>query len=157
VASTAEEHSYTVTARAFDCTGSGFMDRVRVNADCLIVTDQQEFRTTGVSFYPWNGSEYRKAALQELPKQGSVSADESSLLSEPSADSAAVATLHRGDLLSVFDRSDTRKSAEDAASWWYKAITKSGAEGWINGDSITLSWIDPMTVNREAFLGTGGG
>jgi hypothetical protein len=162
---TDEGYAYTATARAFSSTGSGTVDMIRVNTDYLIVSDQQEFRTTVVSFYPRKGSEYRKASLEDLPKQGSVSTDEASLLGEPStaataaaaAEAVPVATLRRGELLFVFDRSDTRKSAEDAASWWYKAVTKSGAEGWINGDSITLSWIDPMTVNREAFLGTGGG
>ena len=56
--------------------------------------------------------------------------------------------------LFVFDRSDTRQSPDDPGSWWHKAVTKSGPEGWISGTSIELSWIDPLKVNREVFLGT---
>ena len=53
----------------------------------------------------------------------------------------------------MFDRSDTRQSRDDPASWWYKAVTKSGVEGWISGTSVELSWIDPLKMNRAAFLG----
>ena len=62
-------------------------------------------------------------------------------------------TLHAGDMLYIFDRSDSRQSREEASSWWYRVVTKSGAEGWIDGGSVELSWIDPLKVNREAFLG----
>ena len=65
------------------------------------------------------------------------------------------ATLSKGDQLYVFDRSDTRQSRNAPASWWYKAVTKAGMEGWISGTMTELSWIDPLKFNRAAFLGQG--
>jgi len=58
----------------------------------------------------------------------------------------------RGDQLFVFDRSDSRQSPKDDSSWWYRAVTRTGAEGWISGTVLELSWVDPMVTNRERFL-----
>ena len=146
-------YSYTATDRAFDSNGSGTRDIVRVDTDYTLVTGQDEFRTSTVSFFPWNGSEFRKATLQDLPKMGTVTADQAMLLAGADTGSAVLATLAKGDLLYVFDRSDTRQSGADPVSWWYKAVTKSGVEGWISGTLIDLSWIDPLKLNRSAFLG----
>jgi hypothetical protein len=148
-------YSYTATDRAFDSDGSGMRDMVRVDTDYTLLSGQDEFRTSVVSFYPWNGSEFRRAALQDLPKMGTVTAGEASLLADADPGSAVNATLLKGDQLYVFDRSDTRQVREDPASWWYKAVTKTGVEGWISGTLIELSWIDPMKLNRAAFLGQG--
>ncbi|MGO9310875.1 MAG: SH3 domain-containing protein [Spirochaetia bacterium] len=146
-------YSYTATDRAFDADGSGMRDLVRVDTAYTLVSGQDEFRTTTVSFYPWNGSEFRRAELQDLPKMGTVSAAQAPLLADADAQSAVRTTLSNGDQLYVFDRSDTRQSRDDPASWWYKAVTKSGVEGWISGTLVKLSWIDPLKMNRAAFLG----
>jgi hypothetical protein len=148
-------YSYTATDRAFDSSGSGMRDMVRVDTDYTLVSGQDEFLTTTVSFFPWDGSEFKKAGLQDLPKMGTVSAEQAPLLLDSRADSATAATLSKGDQLYVFDRSDTRQDRDDPASWWYKAVTKTGVEGWISGTLMDLSWIDPLQVNRAAFLGKG--
>src|SRR5271157_628829 len=119
-------YSYTATDRAFDSDGSGMRDLVRVDTAYTLVSGQDEFHTTTVSFYPWNGSEFRRATLQDLPKLGTVSADQAPLLADADARSGILASLAKGDQLYVFDRSDTRQSRDDPASWWYKAVTKSG-------------------------------
>jgi len=148
-------YSYTATDRAFDSDGSGMRDLVRVDTAYTLVSGQDEFHTTTVSFYPWNGSEFRRATLQDLPKLGTVSADQAPLLADADARSGILASLAKGDQLYVFDRSDTRQSRDDPASWWYKAVTKSGQEGWISGTLMDLSWIDPLKFNRAVFLGQG--
>ena len=148
-------YSYSATDRAFDSGGSGLRDMVRVDTDYTLVSGPDEFRTTTVSFFPWNGSEFRKATLQDLPKLGTVTAEQASLLADADAQSGILATLAKGDQLYVFDRSDTRQSRDDQASWWYKAVTKTGVEGWISGTVMDLSWIDPLKINRAAFLGHG--
>jgi len=145
-------YSYTATDRFFDSSGAGFRDMARVDTDFTIVSGPEEFKTTTVSFYPWNGSQFRHAALQDLPKLGTLTAEQSTLRAGPSADSRETAALSLGDQVYVFDRSDTRQSRDDPSSWWYHVVTKSGAEGWISGSDIELSWIDPLKVNREAFL-----
>ena len=150
-------YAYTATDRAFDSDASGMRDMVRVDTDYTLVSGQDEFRTTTVSFYPWNGSEFKKAALQDLPKMGTITVDQASLLANMNArgQSGILASLAKGDQLYVFDRSDTRQYRGDPASWWYKAVTKSGVEGWISGTMMELSWIDPLKLNRAAFLGPG--
>jgi hypothetical protein len=105
-----------------------------------------------VSFYPWNGNQFRHAPLQDLPKLGSVRAEQAALRGGPGPESGETASLSRGEQLYVFDRGDTRQEQDDPSSWWYHVVTKSGAEGWINGTDIELSWLDPLKVNREAFL-----
>jgi hypothetical protein len=146
-------YSYTATNRLFDSSGGGTRDMVRVDTDYTIVSGPDEFRNTTVSFFPWNGTEFKKAPLEDLPKIGTVTGEKASLLAEPDAQGSVTATLSRGDQLYAFDRSDTRLSRDDPASWWYKAVTKSGIEGWINGTSVELSWIDALKLNRAAFLG----
>jgi hypothetical protein len=148
-------YAYTATDRAFDANASGMRDMVRVDTDYTLVSGQDEFRNSTVSFFPWDGSEFKKAALQDLPKMGTVSAEQAPLLVDSNAQSGIVATLSKGDQLYVFDRSDTRQSRDDPGSWWYKAVTKSGVEGWISGTLMDLSWIDPLQLNRAAFLGQG--
>jgi hypothetical protein len=145
-------YSYVATERAFDSNGGGTRDVVRVDTDYTLVTGPDEFRTSTVSFYPWNGSSFQKAALQDLPKLATVTQDTASLLAAPDDQSALVATLPRGELLYVFDRADVRQSREDPSSWWYKAVAKSGVEGWVTGKAVELAWIDPMKTNREVFL-----
>jgi len=145
-------YSYTATDRLFDSSGSGFRDMVRVDTDFTIVSGPDEFRTTTVGFYPWNGSQFWHAALQDLPKLGSVTAEQAAIRAEPGTGSKETAALSRGEQLYVFDRSDTRQARDDPSSWWYRVVTKNGAEGWISGTDIDLSWLDPLKVNREAFL-----
>lgn len=118
-----------------------------------VVSGPDEFRTETVSFFRWNGTEYKKVPLEDLPKVGRVTADSAVLLADPNAQGAVAATLSRGDQLYAFDRSDTRQSRDDPSSWWYKAVTKSGVEGWISGTKVELSWIDALKLNRAAFLG----
>ena len=150
---TDEGYSYTATSRAFDSSGKGTLDTVKVTTDYLLVSRQGEFRNTVTSFFGWNGSEYRKAPAEDLPRQGTVTAVQAPVLRDPGAESGTVDTLRAGDTLYIFDRSDTRQSWEETSSWWYRIVTKSGAEGWIDGGSVELSWIDPLKVNKEAFLG----
>jgi hypothetical protein len=150
---TDEGYSYTASSRAFDSSGRGTLDTVKVTTDYLLVSGQGEFRTAITSFFEWNGSEYRTAAAENLPRQGTVTAGQTPVLRDPGAESGTVDTLHAGDTLYVFDRSDTRQSREESSSWWYRVVTKSGTEGWIDGRSVALSWIDPLKINREAFLG----
>ncbi len=146
-------YSYTATDRFFDSSGAGFQDMVRVDTDFTIVSGPEEFTTETVSFYPWNGSQFRHAPLQDLPKLGSITAGRATLRAEPSAESGETTALARGDQVYVLDRSDTRQARDDPSSWWYRVVTKSAAEGWISGTDVELSWIDPLKVNREAFLG----
>ena len=148
-------YSYAATDRAFDSTGGGTRDMVRVDTDYTLVTGPDEFRASTVSFFPWNGSEFQKAALQDLPKLGTVTREQASLFAGADVQGAVLATLSKGDQLYIFDRSDSRQSRDDPASWWYKAVTKAGVEGWISGTVVELSWIDPLKVNRAAFLGGG--
>jgi hypothetical protein len=148
-------YSYTATDRLFDSTGDGIRNMVRVDTDYTVVSGPDEFRTTTVSFFPWNGVEFKKAPLEDLPKIGTVTAETASLLADPDEHSSVTATLSRGDRLYAFDRSDTRLSRDDPSSWWYKAVTKSGVQGWINGTQVELTWIDALKLNREAFLGPG--
>jgi hypothetical protein len=126
---------------------------VRVDTEYTLVTGPDEFHASTVSFFPWNGSEFKKATLQDLPKIGTVTADQAAILAAADAGSAVLAPLAKGDQLYVFDRSDTRQSREDPLSWWYKAVTKGGVEGWISGTVLELSWVDPLKLNRSAFLG----
>ena len=149
---TDEGYSYTASSRAFDSSGQGTLDTVKVTTDYLLVSRQGEFRNTVTSFLGWSGSEYRTTAAEDLPRQGTVTAGQAPVLRDPSAESGIVDTVHAGDMLYIFDRSDTRQSREETSSWWYRVVTKSGAEGWIDGGSVALSWIDPLKVNREAFL-----
>jgi hypothetical protein len=67
------------------------------------------------------------------------------LFADVSIESGSVAGLARGSLLYVFDRND-------GAPRWYRAVSKGGQEGWIAAADVELSWIDPLKVNREAFL-----
>jgi hypothetical protein len=129
------------------------LDTVKVTTDYLLVSRQGEFRNTLTSFFRWNGSEYRRAAAEDLPRQGTLTAVQAPVLRDPSAESGTVDTLQAGDMLYIFDRSDTPQSREQTTSWWYRAVTKSGAEGWIDAGSVELSWIDPLKVNRETFVG----
>jgi len=145
-------YSYTATERLVDSTGGGARDLVRVDTDYTVVTGADEFRNRTVSFYPWNGSQFRRAVLQDLPKLGAVTADGAELRAAPDPASPAVASLARGDQLFVFDRSDSRQSRKDDSSWWYHAVSRKGADGWINGTVLELSWVDPMITNRDRFL-----
>jgi len=145
-------YSYTARDRLFDSTGGGLRDMVRVDTDYTIVSGPEEFATTTVSFYPWNGSQFRHETLQDLPKLGMVTSDHAALRAGGDEQSAVVATLARGDQLYVYDRSDARQSRDDPASWWYRAVSKSGVDGWIRGTFLDLSWIDPLKTNRAVFL-----
>ncbi|HET6450618.1 MAG TPA: SH3 domain-containing protein [Spirochaetia bacterium] len=142
---------YSATDRLFDSSGRGFRDMVRVDTDYTLVNGADEFHNRTVSFYPWNGSEFIHESLQDLPKQGTVRADGTVLRASPDRQSAAVVTLARGEQVYVSDRSDTRQSPDEPDSWWYQAMTRSGAEGWINGVSLDLAWIDPLKIGRAEF------
>jgi hypothetical protein len=145
-------YSYTATDRAFNSNGGAMRDVVRVDTEYTLVSGEEEFRNRTVSFYPWNGSEFKRAALQDLPKLGTVTAQRASLLADADAQSRVLTTLSKGDQLYVFDRSDRCQSRDDPSSWWFEAVTKSGIEGWISGTVIELLWIDPLKFNRTAFI-----
>ncbi len=76
-------YSYTATDRLFDSTGGGIRDMVRVDTDYTVVSGTDEFRTTTVSFFPWDGREFKKAPLDDLPKIATVTAETAPLLAEP--------------------------------------------------------------------------
>jgi len=145
-------YSYTARDRFFDSSGTGRRDLVRVDTEYSVVSGTEEFQTSTVSFYPWDGNQFRRAVLQDLPKLGTLTVDQAVLHAGPDESSAAVATLAKGDQLYVFDRSDSRQSRDDPASWWYRALSRAGVEGWVSGTSLELSWIDPMKTNRAGFL-----
>jgi hypothetical protein len=153
---TDEGDSYSATRRALDSSGAGFKDTVKVTVEHEQVTDDTEFRNTIVSFYLWNGSAYRKDGAQDLPKQGTARADGAGLSMTPGGEAALVETLRGGDLLYVFDRSDTRERWGETHVFWYRALAKDGIEGWVPASSVELSWIDPLKVNRETWLGKSG-
>jgi hypothetical protein len=146
-------YSYSASMRAYDSTGSGMLDMVRVDTEYVLISGESEFRSNTVSFYPWSGSSYRKAVLDELPRRGTVTTDGAALRRQPGADAAVEQKLTRGDALFVFDRSDTRASADNSSPWWYRAVTRSGLVGWISGADLELTWLDPLTENRAVFLG----
>ncbi len=145
-------YSYTATERRFDSDGKGSAGTVRVDTEYMLVSGADEFQNHTVTFYPWDGSEFRHDTLQDLPALGTVAADQAALYEQADTQSDTVAPLSRGDQLYVFDRGDTRQSPADARSWWYRAVTKSGIEGWIMGTLVDLSWIDPLKTNRTVFL-----
>ncbi len=145
-------YAYTATERSFDSGSTGMRDMVRVDTDYILVAGENEFHTSTVAFYAWNGTEFRKAPLEDLPRLGTVTADSTPLRAQPVPEGEVRGHLAKGDQLYVFDRSDTRQNRNDPGSWWYKAITKSGAEGWISGTAVELSWVDPLKTNKETFL-----
>jgi len=153
---TDEGDSYTATQRGLDSRGSGFVDTVKVTMEHEQVTEEAEFRNTIISFFVWNGSVYRKDGAQELPRQGTVTAEEAALSEGAGPHREVVETLRRGELLYVFDRSDERETLGETAGFWYHVLTKGGVEGWVHGANVELSWIDPLKVNREVWLGKPG-
>ena len=148
---TDEGYSYDATARAFATRGSGFFDTVKVTTAFVNAAPSGEFRTSVNSFFVWDGTAYRRNAEAELPRQGTVTSDDAAIYRKPDTGSEVVQTLRAGDPLYVYDRSDTRQTEDDPASWWYRVSTKSGSEGWTSGTHLKLSWIDPLKVNREVF------
>lgn len=150
---TDEGDSYTSSRRAFDASGAGFLDTVKVTIRHELVTEDKEFANTIQSFYVWDGKGYRKDGAQELPKQGTVTAEEATLRADGGVESAAGETLRKGDLLYVDDRSDAKERVGETVGFWYRAVTKSGAEGWVHAGELALSWIDPLKINREVFRG----
>ena len=137
--------SHAATRRLIDFNGDGVMDTVKVTTEIEESGGERTFANTIVSFFFWNGTRYEKQAAQELPRQGTVISDTAMLFADASMEAGTVATLPRGALLYVFDRSDV-------SPVWYRAVSREGAEGWIPGADLQLSWIDPLKVNREAFL-----
>ena len=108
--------------------------------------EEGEFRNTIVSFYLWDGSRYQKQAADELPRQASVAAR---------AGHAVRGREHRerlrgracARLAPVRVRQERRHAALVQGR-----VPKDGQEGWIAAADVELSWIDPLKVNREAFL-----
>ena len=150
-------YSYTTTMRAFDSPGtSGMLNMVRLDTEYVLVSGESEFRAPTVTFYAWSGTSYQMAPLDDLPRHGAVTADQVPLLKAPGSAETNQGTLQRGDVLFVFDRSDTLQTSDDPSSWWYDVVTKSGEEGWVSGTSVELSWIDPLVENRSLFLGKAG-
>jgi hypothetical protein len=145
-------YSYTAQVRAFDSSGRGTLDAVRVDTDYLLPGLDGELRARTTSFSTWNGDEYRTSAVQDLPKLGIVVAEGVRLTAEEAESSAEVKALAVGEELFVFDRSDARHGVGSASGWRYRAVTRSGVAGWVSAASVSLSWIDPMKVNREAFV-----
>jgi len=137
--------SYAATRRLIDFNGDGVMDTVKVTTEIEESGGERTFANTIVSFFVWNGTRYEKQAAQELPRQGTVISDSAMLFADTSMEAGTVAALPRGALLYVFDRSDV-------SPVWYRAVSREGVEAWIPGADIQLSWIDPLKVNREAFL-----
>jgi hypothetical protein len=136
--------SYAATRRLIDFNGDGVMDTVKVTTEIEETGGERTFANTIVSFFVWNGTRYEKQAAQELPRQGTVISDTATLFADTSMEAGTVATLNRGALLYVFDKSDV-------SPVWYRAVSREGAEGWIPGADLQLSWIDPLKLNREAF------
>ncbi len=143
-------YSYTTTMRAYDASGtSGMKDTVRLDTDYVIVSGEREFRTRTVSFSTWTGTDYRRDALQDLPQHGTVKTAHLALFTRPGGVEATTPALSQGDVVYVFDRTDT----PGPGSWWYDVVTGTGAEGWVDGDGLALAWIDPLEENRAVFLG----
>lgn len=118
---------------------------MKVTTDIEEVSEERGFANRIVSFYRWDGSRFAKQAVDELPRLGSVAVQQATLFADTSIESGSVAEAAQGDLLYIFDRSDS-------PPFWYRAVTKQGAEGWIAGSDVDLAWVDPLKVNREAFL-----
>ncbi len=146
-------YSYSSTMRTLDPEGAGMATLVRLDTEYVLVSGETEFRSRTVSFYPWSGSSYRKVPLEDLPRKGKVTADAVPLVAAPEPGAAVEATLGKGDELFVFDRSDARRVADDPGSWWYRAVTTTGVEGWFAGPGVELVWIDPLKENRAVLLG----
>jgi len=145
-------YSFTAAVRAYDDTGaSGMKNMVRLDTDYVVVSGDRVFRTRTVSFYAWTGTEYRRDALQDLPQHGTVSAEGLALVTKPGGAERTTA-LAQGDVVFVFDRADAPPGVP-SGSLWYHVVTSSGAEGWLDGNSMSLAWIDPLTENRAVFLG----
>ncbi len=142
---TDEGSAYSAVRRLLDSDGDGILETVKVTTSMEELSEEREFRNTVVSFYTWDGTRYQKQAAEELPRQATVVPESATLFADVSIESGAVADLARGALLYVFDRSD-------GTPRWYRAVTKAGAEGWIAAADVELSWLDPLKVNREAFL-----
>ena len=142
---TDEGSAYTASRRLIDSDGDGMRETVKVATEIEESSEEGEFTNTIVSFYLWDGSRYVKQAAEELPRLAAVTAERATLFADTSIESGSVAGAEQGSLLYVFDRSDS-------APWWYRAVTKEGAEGWIAGTDVQLSWIDPLKVNRQSFL-----
>ena len=142
---TDEGSSYTAARRLVDSDGDGVRETVKVTTDIEEVSEERGFANRIVSFYRWDGSRFAKQAVDELPRLGSVAVQQATLFADTSIESGSVAEAAQGDLLYIFDRSDS-------PPFWYRAVTKQGAEGWIAGSDVDLAWVDPLKVNREAFL-----
>jgi hypothetical protein len=146
-------YSSTTTMRAYDASGAGMRNMVRLDTDDVLVSGEREFRTQTVRFYPWTGTDYRKAALQDLPQLGTVTAQRLSLFTLPGGAEGVLPALSQGDVVYVFDRSDLPRDASKPGSWWYDVVTSTGVEGWVSGEGLALAWIDPLKENRAVFLG----
>jgi len=142
---TDEGSSYTASRRLLDSDGNGMQETVKVTTEIEQASEEREFTNTIVSFSLWDGSRYAKQAADELPRLGSVAVQRATLFADTSLESGSVAEAAQGELLYVFDRSDS-------PPFWFRAVTKQGVEGWIAGTEVELAWVDPLKVNREVFL-----
>jgi hypothetical protein len=142
---TDEGSSYTASRRLVDSDGDGVRETVKVTTEVEEASEEREFTNAIVSFYLWDGSRYAKQAADELPRLGSVAVERATLFADTSIESGSVAEAAQGELLYVFDRSDS-------PPFWFRAVTKQGVEGWIAGSEVQLAWVDPLKVNREVFL-----
>ena len=72
-----------------------------------------------------------------------VSAIETSLRDRVATMYNKVGTVRNGERVDVLERQRR----------FLRVRTDAGIEGWINGTSVELSWIDALKLNRAAFLG----
>lgn len=149
---TDQGNSSRASSRAFSSSGSGFLDTIKVTTDIVETAAQGEFRTTTESFYKWDGSVYREDGAQSLPQLGTVIAG-AELRTGPAPRDRPVESLHDGDQLYIFDRSDAPQSMAGEQGFWYHALSRTGKDGWIHAGTLKLSKIDPLKENQESFLG----
>ncbi|HUI70256.1 MAG TPA: SH3 domain-containing protein [Spirochaetia bacterium] len=150
---TDQGNSYSATRRAFSSSGAGFFDTVKVTTDLMETTAQGIFRNTIETFLLWNGSQYKEDPGKGLPQLGTITAEQAQLAALPTTDSPPVDKLARGDTLYVIDRGNVPQDVGGEQGFWFHAVSHSGKEGWIHSSSMSLSKLDHLKVNREAFLG----
>jgi hypothetical protein len=85
---TDEGYEYTADRTVLDTDGDGFRETVKVVTQHRENSGQRTFQNTLVSFYVWDGSQYRKDAGQDLPRLGTITADGAALQAAPGSSAA---------------------------------------------------------------------
>jgi hypothetical protein len=145
-------YSSSGVVRSFDMSGAGMQDMVRLDTEYVVTGSTGDFHTSAVTFYPWNGTTYRKDALQDLPQEGTVAVDSLALYDAAAGSLSAAPSLTRGESVFAFDRGDIPEPGSPRV-WWYHVVTRQGTEGWVRGDGVSLAWVDPLKENKAVFLG----